>query len=352
MPAALGGAWTTRAVCDSCQTRANEVADKLITQDFLVLFLRSVYGIQDRRNVVPPPPRFTVPLDDGGVVLVTLDSDGTQLQGATSPEVAALLGLSGESASDEARLRELVGEDVRTKLDDPRELARQVQKRTPPPAWSRFIAKLALACGRKAYGDAWMDGPHARLLSADLLACGAPKLSQQREHYPPVGDAWPFQPPKHVLWIDDVEDAALLHVVLFGQVLGAVAINNAGSASEYSAWRFDPTTRDFGHTTYPAIWYGTAAARASETGRRSLTILDGEHSFFYVEDGPDGPMEMPVPTRRADSPADALSIVAAHKRGPAPAISDAACRRQTPKVGRNDPCPCRSGKKYKRCCGA
>ena len=23
-----------------------------------------------------------------------------------------------------------------------------------------------------------------------------------------------------------------------------------------------------------------------------------------------------------------------------------------PKVGRNDPCPCGSGKKYKRCCGA
>jgi uncharacterized protein len=25
--------------------------------------------------------------------------------------------------------------------------------------------------------------------------------------------------------------------------------------------------------------------------------------------------------------------------------------RGTPKVGRNDPCPCGSGKKYKRCCG-
>jgi len=25
--------------------------------------------------------------------------------------------------------------------------------------------------------------------------------------------------------------------------------------------------------------------------------------------------------------------------------------RQSSKVGRNDPCPCGSGKKYKRCCG-
>jgi preprotein translocase subunit SecA len=27
-------------------------------------------------------------------------------------------------------------------------------------------------------------------------------------------------------------------------------------------------------------------------------------------------------------------------------------RRDTPKVGRNDPCPCGSGKKYKNCHGA
>ncbi len=27
-------------------------------------------------------------------------------------------------------------------------------------------------------------------------------------------------------------------------------------------------------------------------------------------------------------------------------------RREEPKVGRNDPCPCGSGKKYKKCCGA
>lgn len=26
-------------------------------------------------------------------------------------------------------------------------------------------------------------------------------------------------------------------------------------------------------------------------------------------------------------------------------------KRETPKVGRNEPCPCNSGKKYKKCCG-
>ncbi|HEY0943862.1 MAG TPA: YchJ family metal-binding protein [Opitutaceae bacterium] len=33
-------------------------------------------------------------------------------------------------------------------------------------------------------------------------------------------------------------------------------------------------------------------------------------------------------------------------------LPSATVRRATPKIGRNDPCPCGSGKKYKKCCGA
>ena len=32
-------------------------------------------------------------------------------------------------------------------------------------------------------------------------------------------------------------------------------------------------------------------------------------------------------------------------------VSPGQVRRETPKVGRNEPCPCGSGKKYKKCCG-
>lgn len=32
-------------------------------------------------------------------------------------------------------------------------------------------------------------------------------------------------------------------------------------------------------------------------------------------------------------------------------VSDAPVRRVGPKIGRNDPCPCGSGKKHKKCCG-
>jgi preprotein translocase subunit SecA len=37
--------------------------------------------------------------------------------------------------------------------------------------------------------------------------------------------------------------------------------------------------------------------------------------------------------------------------GQLPEQAAATYKREEPKVGRNDPCPCGSGKKYKKCCG-
>jgi len=42
---------------------------------------------------------------------------------------------------------------------------------------------------------------------------------------------------------------------------------------------------------------------------------------------------------------------AAAYEGDAPPPKEAPYKREAPKVGRNDPCPCGSGKKYKKCCG-
>jgi hypothetical protein len=43
---------------------------------------------------------------------------------------------------------------------------------------------------------------------------------------------------------------------------------------------------------------------------------------------------------------------AEQESAPPPAAAPKPIRRDVPKVGRNDPCPCGSGKKYKKCCGA
>lgn len=40
-----------------------------------------------------------------------------------------------------------------------------------------------------------------------------------------------------------------------------------------------------------------------------------------------------------------------HSFNPGGSVQTLPLRQDAPKVGRNDPCPCGSGKKFKRCCG-
>ncbi len=51
-----------------------------------------------------------------------------------------------------------------------------------------------------------------------------------------------------------------------------------------------------------------------------------------------------------EQPSRPTRMVLSHGSRPAPAKGPV--RREGPRVGRNDPCPCGSGKKYKKCCGA
>jgi preprotein translocase subunit SecA len=51
------------------------------------------------------------------------------------------------------------------------------------------------------------------------------------------------------------------------------------------------------------------------------------------------------------SPTAPAPGVGEHGDGDGEVSLDLPIRRSLPKVGRNDPCPCGSGKKYKNCCG-
>ncbi|HVS51088.1 MAG TPA: preprotein translocase subunit SecA [Opitutaceae bacterium] len=68
-----------------------------------------------------------------------------------------------------------------------------------------------------------------------------------------------------------------------------------------------------------------------------------------------GPSDLPAPAPQASAP---QVSPAAPNGNPAPAPAEEiqlpkiTIRREAPKVGRNDPCPCGSGKKYKHCHGA
>ena len=123
---------------------------------------------------------------------------------------------------------------------------------------------------------------------------------------------------------------------------------------------FYPLAEDADDLDY-AAWadgylYGT------ELGDVEWDVAAGEHvddladlmeAFYFlvgaVDEGPLNASDLRARDRAVEDIPDLL--VAIHnfwrtKQTPVPTL-----RRDAPKVGRNDPCPCGSGKKFKQCCG-
>jgi preprotein translocase subunit SecA len=85
---------------------------------------------------------------------------------------------------------------------------------------------------------------------------------------------------------------------------------------------------------------------------RSATSVDAMQEFFKSLSG----MQMPTPASALAASAQPSAQNTAPGTGLPPGMdhpgSAHAPRRETNKVGRNEPCPCGSGRKYKKCCGA
>jgi len=73
--------------------------------------------------------------------------------------------------------------------------------------------------------------------------------------------------------------------------------------------------------------------------------------FLLREHAPTAPTANAPARARQPQPVGAMAGVAADGDGAGEMTLDLPIRRSMPKVGRNEPCPCGSGKKYKNCCG-
>src|SRR5436189_1390347 len=91
---------------------------------------------------------------------------------------------------------------------------------------------------------------------------------------------------------------------------------------------------------------------------RSTSNLQADENFLATmpqfllrEDAPTAPTANAPARARQPQPVGAMAGVAMDGEGSGEMSIDLPVRRSLPKVGRNDPCPCGSGKKYKNCCG-
>jgi len=83
------------------------------------------------------------------------------------------------------------------------------------------------------------------------------------------------------------------------------------------------------------------------------TFLSTLPQFLMREQAPTAPTANgPLPGRRPESIGAPMGGNGeANENGAEVKLELAPVRREMPKVGRNEPCPCGSGKKYKNCCG-
>ena len=134
----------------------------------------------------------------------------------------------------------------------------------------------------------------------------------------------------HIDAMDQLKDGIGLRGI--GQQDPAVAYAQEGFAM------FDEMIADIREETVKFCYNVTVTTR---TERRN--VVHGRTSAAKEEYKDDTAAQQSAPQRGGSMPAAAPK---ADKTGKQETI-----RRDMPKVGRNDPCPCGSGKKYKNCCG-
>jgi len=82
---------------------------------------------------------------------------------------------------------------------------------------------------------------------------------------------------------------------------------------------------------------------------------DSVRLFFRAELVHQPAVQAPTDMKESHAEVDIMKQVqqpAAEQQQPAQASGPAPVERAEPKVSRNDPCPCGSGKKFKKCCGS
>lgn len=131
-------------------------------------------------------------------------------------------------------------------------------------------------------------------------------------------------------WMDHIDDMDQLK-----SGIGLRALGQQDPAAAYAQEGFDMFELMIQSIKEDTVKFCYSVTVQTKTERRDILGVGEERKDEFIEDGPmmgggELPEEEQIPEREA-------------KQEP--------YRREQPKIGRNDPCPCGSGKKYKNCCG-
>ena len=135
------------------------------------------------------------------------------------------------------------------------------------------------------------------------------------------------------LWMDHIDAMDQLK-----SGIGLRALGQQDPAAAYAQEGFDMFEQMIAAIQEDTVKYCYNVTIETKTERRAVVEISGASKSDYVEDDTARAMQ-----GKGHLPEEAQ--VPEREKKPQ------TVRREEPKIGRNDPCPCGSGKKYKNCCG-
>ena len=139
------------------------------------------------------------------------------------------------------------------------------------------------------------------------------------------------------MWMD--------HIDAMDQLKSGIGLRSIGQqdpAAEYAKEGFDMFDQMIGAIQEDTVKYCYNVSIATETARRAVVKIGQASKADYVDEEVEAANDAQL--RAAGGPARGAKVPPREKK-------HEPVKREQPKISRNAPCPCGSGKKYKNCCG-
>lgn len=157
---------------------------------------------------------------------------------------------------------------------------------------------------------------------------------------------------EHMIMLQTVDRYWMAHINEMDQLRTGIQLRAIGQKDPVAAYAeegfdlFDAMTRNIRRET---VMYCYSATLDTNTERKAVINVYGENERDQMieEMQKDGMEKLAADLAKLNRINEDVEKINSHLKDPSAPVS---YRRKTPKIGRNEKCPCGSGKKYKNCC--
>ena len=210
-----------------------------------------------------------------------------------------------------------------------------IASKYPEESLNKGLKKITPAFEELAFDEETLAAMDADSLKAGLYEDFADIYKEKEEE---IG-ADKLREVERMILIRVVDNKWMDHIDAMDQLKSGIGLRGLGGqdpAAAYAQEGFDMFEEMINSIKEEFVKFCYNVTVQTTTQRRNILGTGEEHKDEFVDEAPEAGGSQEIPQQAAVPKRE-------HKQE--------TVRRDAPKVGRNDPCPCGSGKKYKHCCG-